>query len=420
MWRASDEVVADKYVDQTFRPILKTCDYSSIGTNSFSRLFATCFTEKCSDNSDCYSGLCEYETCIRGIRMNYRCGNQDDIASGIKCALNNQMPCSKNEECKNPEKIEKAKEEIEGKDYNSEEDDQFNDANFIKSMKEGKYRDKHFRRFSKNNDGVEFTAFDLREENEEGHFDKNMNYIPNKEEYDPWYESVKDEIREKELLKHKRKKNEKDSEGKSEEDDKDEEYSKYGDEDLYYKEEKITKEEKEEIDKDIKINRVKLVPLLINEKETVKQAINRLKKGKSNNIRNKNKKIKLNENNNENNEDKFNSLLNIVSKLTELSFFDVYSDNVIKIAKDYGVEYTFLWKYKIIENGEDKKENIYGNYDICTMKEWIKQKYFESPDDKTIFYFMFKDILNKNNIDANKWFDKDNILYKKYLNTEDN
>ena len=324
--------------------------------------------------------------------------------------------CSKNEECKNPEKIEKAKEEIEEKDYNSEEDDQFNDANFIKSMKEGKYRDKHFRRFSKNNDGVEFTAFDLREENEEGHFDKNMNYIPNKEEYDPWYESVKDEIREKELLKHKRKKNEKDSEGKSEEDDKDEEYSKYGDEDLYYKEEKITKEEKEEIDKDIKINRVKLVPLLINEKETVKQAINRLKKGKSNNIKNKNKKIKLNENN----EDKFNTLLNIVSKLTELSFFDVYSDNLIKIAKDYGVEYTFLWKYKIIENGEDKKENIYGDYDICTMKEWIKQKYFESPDDNTIFLFMFKDILSKNNIDANKWFDKDNILYKKYLDGDEN
>ena len=325
--------------------------------------------------------------------------------------------CSKNEECKNPEKLEKAKEEIEEKDYNSEEDDQFNDANFIKSMKEGKYRDKHFRRFSKNNDGVEFTAFDLREENEEGHFDKNMNYIPNKEEYDPWYESVKDEIREKELLKHKRKKNEKDSEGKSEEDDKDEEYSKYGDEDLYYKEEKITKEEKEEIDKDIKINRVKLVPLLINEKETVKQAINRLKKGKSNNVKNKNKKIKLNENNNE---DKFNTLLNIVSKLTELSFFDVYSDNLMKIAKDYGEEFTFLWKYKIIENGEDKKENIYGDYDICTMKEWNKQKYFESPDDNTIFLFMFKDILNKNNINANKWFDKENLLYKKYLDDESN
>ena len=323
--------------------------------------------------------------------------------------------CSKNEECKNPEKIQKTGEELEEKDYNSEEDDQFNDANFMKSMKEGKYRDKHFRRFSKNNDGIEFTAFDLREENEEGHFDKNMNYIPNKEEFDPWYDSVKDEIREKELLKHKRKKDEIDSDENNEKDD-DEEYSKYGDEDLYYKEEKITKEEKEEINKDIKINRVKLVPLLINEKETVKQAINRLKKGKNDNM--KNKKIKLKDNNTDLNEDKFNTLLDIVSKLTELSFFDVYNDNILKIAKDFGVEYTFLWKYKVVEKGEDKKENIYGDYDLCTMKEWNKQKYFESPDDDTIFLFKFKDILNKNNIDANKWFDKGNILYEKYLNAE--
>ena len=328
--------------------------------------------------------------------------------------------CSKNEECKNQEKPKKPEEEIDEKEYNSEEDDQFNDAKFMKSIKEGKYRDKHFRRFSKNNDGVEFTAFDLREENEEGHFDKNMNYIPNKEEFDPWYESVKDEIREKELLKHKRKKGEKDSDEKSEkDDDNDEEYSKYGDEDLYYKEEKITKEEKDEIDNNIKINRVKLIPFLLNEKETVKQAINRLSKEKNNKIKNKNKKIKLSDNSNSS-EDKFNNLLNIVSKLTELSFFDVYSDNVIKIAKDYGVEYTFLWKYKIIENGEYKKENIYGYYDICTMKEWIKQKYFESPDDNTTFFFMFKDILNKDNIDANKWFNKENILYKKYLSIENN
>ena len=327
--------------------------------------------------------------------------------------------CSKNEECKNPEKAKKTEEKMEEKDYNSEEDEQFNDANFIKSMKEGKYRDKHFRRFSKNNDGVEFTAFDLREENEEGHFDKNMNYIPNKEEYDPWYESVKDEIREKELLKHKRKKDDKDSEDKSDKDDNDEEYSKYGDEDLYYKEEKITKEENDAINNEIKINRVKLVPLLINDKETVKQAINRLKKDNISKIKNKkNKKIKINNDNDNTKEDKFNNLLNIVSKLTELSFFDVYSDNICKIAKDYGIEYTFLWKYKIIEINENKKENVYGDYDICTMKEWIKQKYFDSPDDKTTFLFKFKDILNKNNIDANKWFDCNDKLYKKYFTDE--
>ena len=43
--------------------------------------------------------------------------------------------------------------------------------------KEGKYKDKHFHRFSKHHDGIEFTAFDLREENEEGHFDKNMSFV---------------------------------------------------------------------------------------------------------------------------------------------------------------------------------------------------------------------------------------------------
>ena len=329
--------------------------------------------------------------------------------------------CSKNEECKNPEPKKSSKDEPEEKDYNSEEDENFNDANFIKSMKEGKYRDKHFRRFSKQNDGIEFTAFDLREENEEGHFDKNMNYIPNKEEYDPWYESVKDEVRQKELLKHKRKKNEKDSDEKSEnDDDNDEEYSKYGDEDLYYKEEKITKEENDAINKEIKINRVKLIPLLINEKETVKQAINRLKKESNNNKKNsKNKKIKKNKNDEKYEEDKFNNLLNIVSKLTELSFFDVYTDTMDKIAKDYGKEYTFLWKYKIIESDDNKKENIYGDYDTCTMKEWIKQKYFESSDDgNTSFFFMFEDKLNKNNINANKWFNKEDTLYKQYLDNE--
>eukprot|EP00833_Pecoramyces_ruminatium_P007832 jgi/Orpsp1_1/1181864/evm.model.c7180000078919.1 len=99
MWRASDEVVADEYLDQTYRPILKTCDYSNIGRNSFTKLFSTCYTEKCSDNNDCYSGVCEYETCLRGYKMNYRCGNQEDITNGIKCALNNQMPCKNDEEC---------------------------------------------------------------------------------------------------------------------------------------------------------------------------------------------------------------------------------------------------------------------------------------------------------------------------------
>ena len=324
----------------------------------------------------------------------------------------NNCSIDKNEEAKNNEQ-----KEVDEKDYNSEEDEQFNDAKFIKSMKEGKYRDKHFHRFSKHHDGIEFTAFDLKEENEEGHFDENFNYIPNKEKYDPWYESVKDEIRQKELLKHKRKnKNDaSDSESQNEDEDKDDEFSKYGDEDLYYKEEKITKEEGEQINKDIKINRFKLIPLLKDQNETVKQAIQRLK-SKNNKTNVKNKKSKK-EDNKPKSDDKFNILLGIVSKLTELSYFDVYSDTINKIAKNYGVENVLIWKYKLIENkdNENKKENIYGNYDTYTMKEWAKQKYFESPDKNTEFQFMFIDPLNNKNIKANKWFNCQNILYKKYF-----
>ena len=327
---------------------------------------------------------------------------------------NNNSNDINNEERKNNE--EKEKDENEEKDYNSEEDEQFNDAKFIKSMKEGKYRDKHFHRFSKHHDGIEFTAFDLREENEEGHFDENMNYIPNKEKFDPWYESVKDEIRQKELLKHKRKKINDDSDSESEnEDDKDEEYSKYGDEDLYYKEEKITKEEEEQIKKDIKINRFKLIPLLKEEKETVKQALQRLK-NKNKNNKEKNKKEKIEKKDKKENE--FNILLGIISKLTELSYFDVYSDNIIKIAKDYGIENVFLWKYKTIEfdkETKDKKENIYGDYNTYTMREWVKQKYFEAPNPNIEFQFMFIDPLNKKNINSKKWFNCENILYKKIL-----
>jgi CD2 antigen cytoplasmic tail-binding protein 2 len=302
--------------------------------------------------------------------------------------------CSKNEECKNPEPKKSLKDEPEEKDYNSEEDENFNDANFIKSMKEGKYRDKHFRRFSKQNDGIEFTAFDLREENEEGHFDKNMNYIPNKEEFDPWYESVKEEIREKELLKYKRKRNEKESDGKSEEDDKDEEYSKYGDEDLYYKEEKITKDEINEIKNEVEENRIKLIPFLQN-KESINKALKRLKP--------KNK-----------NEDKtqFNELLNLISKLTELSYFDVYTDTIDNIIKDYGIENLYLWKYKTIINNE---EQIFESFSTKTIKKWIKENYFTETENIK-FYFMLIDPINKEkNKDSNIWFDTKSDLYQKYL-----
>ena len=59
---------------------------------------------------------------------------------------------------------------------------------FMYNLKNGNYKDNKFIKY----DGdIEFTPFDLKEENEEGYFDDDYNYIKRKEEYDPWYESVK-------------------------------------------------------------------------------------------------------------------------------------------------------------------------------------------------------------------------------------
>ena len=296
---------------------------------------------------------------------------------------------------------------------------------FMYNLKNGNYKDNKFIKY----DGdIEFTPFDLKEENEEGYFDDDYNYIKRKEEYDPWYESVKDEIEKKEMLQRKIKRNEENYENndnknfdnnnesnndsdneeintnkkdkkekkeiKNKKDDNDDDISKYGDEDLYYKEEKITKEEENEIKNEVEEYRIKLIPFLQN-KESINKALKRLKP--------KNK-----------NDDKkqFNELLNLISKLTELSYFDVYTDTIDNIIKDYGIENLYLWKYKTIINNE---EQIFESFSTKTIKKWIKENYFTETENIK-FYFMLIDPINKEkNKDSNKWFDTKSDLYKKYL-----
>ena len=295
---------------------------------------------------------------------------------------------------------------------------------FMYNLKNGNYKDNKFIKY----DGdIEFTPFDLKEENEEGYFDDDYNYIKRKEEYDPWYESVKDEIEKKEMLQRKIKRNEENYENnnfdnnnesnnrddneintntknkkdkkekneiKNKKDDNDDDISKYGDEDLYYKEEKITKDEINEIKNEIEENRIKLIPFLQN-KESINKALKRLKP--------KNK-----------NDDKkqFNELLNLISKLTELSYFDVYTDTIDNIIKDYGIENVYLWKYKTIINNE---EQIFESFSTKTIKKWIKENYFTETENIK-FYFMLIDPINKEKIkDSNIWFDTKSDLYQKYL-----
>ena len=314
-------------------------------------------------------------------------------------------------------RIKNAEKKIYNKPIKSEKE-------FMYNLKNGNYKDNKFIKY----DGdIEFTPFDLKEENEEGYFDENDNYIKRKEEYDPWYESVKDEIEKKEMLQRKIKRNEENYENKNfdnnnensnsddneintntknkkdkkekneiknKKDDNDDDISKYGDEDLYYKEEKITKDEINEIKNEIEENRIKLIPFLQN-KESINKALKRLKP--------KNK-----------NDDKkqFNELLNLISKLTELSYFDVYTDTIDNIIKDYGIENIYSWKYK---TKIDNEEQIFESFSIKTIKKWIKENYFNETENIK-FYFMFIDPINKeNNKDSNKWFDTKSDLYKKYL-----
>jgi hypothetical protein len=163
--------------------------------------------------------------------------------------------------------------------------------------------------------------------------------------------------------------NEKDKRNGKEEDDKD--FAYYGEEDLYYKEEKITQQELNEIKDEVRANRLKLIPYL-NEEETVQKALNRLnpKKAKQKQV-NKKQKVEDSDKKIEPDANKFNELLDIVSKLTELSYFDVYTDTIEKIEQAYGKQ-DVKWKYRIVnkKTGETKD---FGDFTTEQIKEWYNK-----------------------------------------------
>ena len=292
------------------------------------------------------------------------------------------------------------------RDLNDVEDEE----EMIKQMKNGKHKDKNFIKYDPDSK-IEFTPFDLKEERDEGYFDNDNFYIQKKEQLDPWYESVKDEVKEKEKIKEiehmKEKDNSDDNDEKEEKSSESENYSRYGEEDLYYKEEKITKEELNQIKDEVKINRIKLVLLLSNEKETVSQALQRLK-GNKPQMRNQ-RKNNVQKEENSNMKEQFDKLLEIVSKLTELSYFEVYSDSVYKIIRDYGEKSILLFKYKTIT--ADKKEEIFGTFTYTQMTEWISKKYFENTE-QISFEFMVIDPREKSD---EIWFNDKSPLYKEYF-----
>ena len=247
---------------------------------------------------------------------------------------------------------------------------------------------------------TEFTPFDLREEKESGFFDDNNYFIRNKhkEQIDPWYESVKDEIKEQEIQQQNdNSENDFDNKSKS---SSSENYSKYGEEDLYYKEEKITKEEQKEINDNIKEYRIKLSKLLLNRNENVNNALKRMRPNKKDNDVEK--------------KEKFDKLLEIISKLTELSFFDVYTDRIDNILRSYGKFVLYEFKYKTITGD---KEEIFGDFLYEQMKEWVKNNYFENTETLKFEFIVIKPHFitedEENSIIFNKWFSLNDKMFCK-------
>ncbi len=145
-------------------------------------------------------------------------------------------------------------------------------------------------------------------------------------------------------------------------------YNYYGEEDLYYKDDKISEQELNDINDEVKKYRIKLLNYL-GKKETVQKAITRLKP------KNKNDENKM----------KFDELLDIISKLTELSYFDVYSDTIDKIKSKYNTKDSEInsenkptelkWKYKTIA-GKTVKE--FGPFSTAQIQEWYDKVYFNN------------------------------------------
>lgn len=181
---------------------------------------------------------------------------------------------------------------------------------------------------------------------------------------------MKEEVKKKELERLLRKKAKRDHSEEEEEEDEDN-FQFYGEEDLYYKgPKKLSKEEKEELDEEIKENRIKLL-YYIKTNETVQQALNRLKpKPKVF----KQQRIKIGETQQE----EFNELLDVISKLTELSFMDVYQDSIDKIVEKYGKDEVIMWKYRTREKKSDEDKdfsevNEYGPFPARDIKYWLKE-----------------------------------------------
>lgn len=163
----------------------------------------------------------------------------------------------------------------------------------------------------------------------------------------------------------------------------------------------------------------------LNDGETVQQAIQRLKpKEQKTQIKYKpsqRKKQKIEENTEENTplimndlekKKQFQEVLDIISKLTELSYFNVYSDSIEKIIKSYGSQSLLKWFYRTVsvENSEESEE--YGPFTTGEIKKWMEENLL---DDTEHMKIQFKVLYRGKVKDNIEWVSRNDSKVKEIL-----
>lgn len=278
------------------------------------------------------------------------------------------------------------------------------------------------RKYDKLNEpGIE--QFNMKEDVDDGYNIKNGTFN-NKISLDPWYESVRLEIEEKEKLLSKKRGLNTTEESKEEvkpqakEDPEDDQY--YGEENLFFSlEEALTSEEKREKEVQVFNNRKAISDRLKqNNQESLAKYLSTIEKAKQNSTKNvtvilsNGKKVRKSNNqankrnlvgdNKESNKqaEVDRELLDIISELTNLGDHDIMAMTVSEIDSWMEKQMHQTCSYRIIPKDENEQIKEYKDLDINKVKAWITNKILCADEDYDLEF----------SIDNITWFKNHTLL----------
>lgn len=267
------------------------------------------------------------------------------------------------------------------------------------------------------------TQFNMEEEVDDGYNIRDGSFN-NKANLDPWYESVRNEIEEKEKMLSKKRAQENliddtSKEGKTTAKDDDDDNQYYGEENLFFSlEEAMTNDEKRDKEVQIYNNRKAILnKLKQNNQESLAKYLSSLEKAKQSCSKNSTvilsngKKVrksnqtfknglKANDQSLEQSGKIDNELLNEISILTDMGDHDIMSMTVSEIEDWIKTQVHNTCSYRIVPKDESEQIKEYKNLDINKVKVWIENKILCSNEDYEIEF----------SIDNTTWFKDQSLL----------